>query len=50
MKLLIAFLVGYGLALIVHFRIIKRLKDTHDYVYKHHYSLKAAWFWAGRTL
>lgn len=50
MNLFLAFLTGYILSLIIHSRLIKRLKDTYDYVTKHNYTLSAAWYWAGRTL
>lgn len=50
MKLLAVFITGYVLSLVIHSRLIKRIKDTYDYVYKHNYSLSSAWYWAGRTL
>lgn len=50
MNLITAFITGYLLSLAIHSRLIKRLKDTYDYVTKNKYTLSAAWYWAGRTL
>ena len=45
-----AYAIGYASAWIAHGKLLKRVKNTHFYYSKCHYSLKKSWEYAGMTL
>ena len=45
-----AYGIGYASAWIAHGKLLERVKNTHFYYFKRHYSLKKSWEYAKVTL